>query len=261
MTRREYFQKLAYDLGRQAAIKEMEKQAGLGTGLKAAWGLGKNLWSGAFEGISGGLGHLGKSLATPVKSVSPKTYSWLRTAGRGMPKDMVSFGLFGGGINAALADPGDRMSAFGKGFAGGALSGVAWRGASNVLRRAQVGGYKALHGGKLYPAGQGKGLYGRAQGDVFKSTKSPAVQDATKAHQAAGNSWFTSPERWYNRFNEGAAKRIGAKAAVGTLPVAGAIAASSYTPTFEGQDSSMGAAPQDAGQQYANPYTQQQQWR
>lgn len=255
MTREEYFQKLAYGIGRQQAyVEETEKQASIGTGLRAAWGLGKNLFSGANKGLTGGLETFGKALVSPIKSVSPKTYSWLRTAGKGMSKDMVGFGLLGGGINAAMADPGERMSAFGKGLASGALGGAAWRGASNVLRRAQVSGYKALHGGKLYPAGQGKGLYGRAQGNVFKPVKS--VGDAAKAHTAAGKSWFTSPERWYNRFNEGAVKRIGAKAAIGAVPLAGAFAASSYAPTFEGEGSDMGAAPQP---QYQNPY-QQQQW-
>lgn len=279
MTREEYFQKLAYSIGRQQAyVEETEKQAvfggSLGNFARSAWNLGKNLWSGAYQGAQSGLGTLGKSMISPIKDISPGTYKWLRIAGGHVPRDMVGFGLFGGGINALMADPGDRMSAFGKGFAGGALGGAAWRGASNVIGQAQRSAYRAMHGGKLYPNATrqlvrfkhpetgkmvsanlfkpGKGLYGSAQGNVFKSVKS--VEEASKAHTAAGKSWFTNPERWYNRFNEGAAKRIGSKAAIGAVPVAGAFAASAYTPSFEGENPNMGAAPQP---QYQNPYSQQ----
>jgi len=259
MTRREYFQKLAYDLGRQAAIKEMEKQAGLGTGLKAAWGLGKNLWSSTFKGLTSGLGTLGRTAIKPIQGVSPGTHKWLTTAGKGVASDMVGFGLLGGGINAALADPGERLKAFGTGAVGGALSGAAWRGTSNVLAAGQKSLYRGLHGNKLTPYGPGKGLYGRAQGTVFKPVESVSRQ--AKAHVKAEKSWFTNPERWYNRFNQGAVGRIGAKAAIGTVPLAGALYASSLTPSFEGDGATMGAAPPANPPQYGQQYAQQQQWR
>lgn len=56
----------------------------------------------------------------------------LRRLGRGAGREMIGFGVFEGGVNAALADPGDRASAFGKGFVGGAIGGLGWNLAGNA---------------------------------------------------------------------------------------------------------------------------------
>lgn len=41
--------------------------------------------------------------------------------------NVVGFGVFGGALNAAMADPGERMSAFAKGFGSGLAGGAGWQ--------------------------------------------------------------------------------------------------------------------------------------
>jgi len=265
MTRDEYLQKLAYEFGCRAAEQGMDKEAFLGLGIKAlgkglqtTWGLGKGMLSNMGKGLTGSVGDFGVGVAKQFQKAAPRAYEWSRVAGRGVPREALGFGLFGGVLNSAMADPGERMKAFGTGFAGGALGGAAWRGAGNVIRHGQAKAYKAMHGGRLFPQGAqgGKGLYSSAGSRVFKPQS--AVADAAKAHTEAGKSWFTNPNRWYNRANEGAMKRIGSKAVVGALPLAGAVAASSYTPTFEGESGgAQGAQQGAAANPYNNPYYQQ----
>ena len=287
MTRDEYLQKLAYEFGCRAAEQGMDKEAFLGLGIKAlgkglqtTWGLGKGMLSNMGKGLTGSVGDFGVGVAKQFQKAAPRAYEWSRVAGRGVPREALGFGLLGGVLNSAMADPGERMKAFGTGFAGGALGGAAWRGAGNVIRHGQAKAYKAMHGGRLFPAGSrtpyvrdaagkvlegpagggqfqaGKGLYSGAGSKVFKPQS--AVADTAKAHTEAGKSWFTNPNRWYNRANEGAMKRIGSKAVVGALPLAGAVAASSYTPTFEGESGgAQGAQQGAAANPYNNPYYQQ----
>jgi hypothetical protein len=54
---------------------------------------------------------------------------------KGVGKDIASFGLLGGGLNAAMADPGERGSAFAKGFASSIPMAMAWGGTQNLLSK------------------------------------------------------------------------------------------------------------------------------
>jgi hypothetical protein len=118
----------------------------IGRGLwGAAKGLGKGLWSAGGKAINAA-GAANKALASPfgaagnraVQNIgtrlgaSPQTIGKIQGLGRGMARDAMGFGLFGGGIEAAMADPGERGKAFLHGFGTGALGGAAWRGAGNL---------------------------------------------------------------------------------------------------------------------------------
>lgn len=83
----------------------------------------------------------GRAVGTAVSEASPTAGKFLRNLTRGSARDMASFGLLGGGINAAMADPNERWDAFQRGFGGGALGGLAWRVGS---RGTQIGMQKGL---------------------------------------------------------------------------------------------------------------------
>lgn len=228
MTRNEYFQKLAYEVGHQAALEGMEKEAFLPV-LRAAWGLGKGLFGGLTKNVTSGLGSMGTKLVGAVKGTGTSPFrtslaKGMEIAGRGMAKDTVSFGLLGGGLGAAF-NPEDRWGGFQRGFMSGALGGAAWRGAGNLAR---VGQFKAM---KAISPQFANTMQTARMGKVFKPVAEMA--EASKAHQLAGKGWFTDPGRFWNRANPGMMKRVGAKAALGTVPVGAAFYASGATPTFE----------------------------
>jgi hypothetical protein len=86
------------------------------------------------------VGTLGRSARPAVQAWAPR----LANFGKGLATQMGSFGLLQGGLEAALAEPGQRTKAFGRGFGLGALSGLGW-GAGERL---------ALRGaGRLLPGG------------------------------------------------------------------------------------------------------------
>lgn len=66
---------------------------------------------------------------------SPGTMSFMQNVGRGAARDAGMFGLLGGGIGAATAEPGQRGEGFLRGAAGGMLGGAAWRVGGNLTRQ------------------------------------------------------------------------------------------------------------------------------
>lgn len=77
------------------------------------------------------IGLLGKIKSPWVAKAVPK----LQELGGGLAGQMGSWGLLGGGIEAALSDPGDRLKGFGRGFGLGALSGLGWGAGSRLAQR------------------------------------------------------------------------------------------------------------------------------
>ena len=77
------------------------------------------------------VGLLGRAKTPWVANLAPKA----RELGTGLAGQMGSWGLLGGGIEAALSDPGDRLKGFGRGFGLGALSGLGWGAGSRLAQR------------------------------------------------------------------------------------------------------------------------------
>ena len=184
--------------------EDMEKDAilgavaGLGRGL---WGLGKGLWGvggkalGAVAKPVGGAGNWAVQRGGTALGASPGRIKQIQGLGKGMATEAVGFGALSGGINAAMADPGERGTAFMKGFGSGALGGLAWRGAGNVAS-----------------AGLKRGL-----GKHF-----------TGVEAASQNPVFSGTGGFGQR-----AKAFGSKALLGGVPFAAGMGASLMTPTFE----------------------------
>jgi hypothetical protein len=125
----------------------------LGRGL---WGLGGKLW--------GAGGAVTKAVAKPFGAMGNKAVQWtgsrlgaspemigkIQGLGKGMAGEAVGFGALSGGINAAMAEPGQRGEAFLRGFGSGALGGLAWRGAGNLatagMRRVMPNAMKSMEG-------------------------------------------------------------------------------------------------------------------
>ena len=127
-----------------------EKHAGISSfaGKPFAWA-GRKLFgqlgrAGAAEG--GALAHAGVPEAARTGILN-----W----GKGLPAEMGGFGLVSGGIEAAMAEPEDRLKAFGRGFGTGALGGLGWglgsRAISSGMRRAlPTGRFDQLAKAKLW---------------------------------------------------------------------------------------------------------------
>lgn len=81
---------------------------------------------------------------------SPGTMSFLGNVSRGAARDAGMFGLLGGGIGAATAEPGQRGEGFLRGAASGMLGGAAWRMGSNLARRGLISGIGGQNWGKLH---------------------------------------------------------------------------------------------------------------
>lgn len=173
--------------------------------LSKAWGGAGRLW-----GATGGRAL--KSVSEPLGNAANRAVGWagnkaglgqntiagIQRLGAGAAGDAVSFGALSGGINAAMADPGERMSAFGKGFAGGALGGAAWRMGGNVATGALNKGLGAI---------------------------SKTAPETMKALQA--QPWFRGDMPIAQR-----AKGWGAKALMGGAPLVAGYYASEAMPTF-----------------------------
>jgi hypothetical protein len=180
---------------------------GIGRGI---WGLGKGLF-GAAAGVSnrlaapiGNLGNQAVQRAGQALGASPKMIGQVQGLGKGMAREGMGFGLLGGGANAALADPGQRGEAFARGFGGGMLGGMAWRGAGNLATAGLKRGLGAQRYSSLTETAK-PGFTGNLFRDVAKDGKVGPVS----------------------------LRSMGAKALIGGVPFAGGIAASMYTPTFE----------------------------
>lgn len=115
----------------------------------------------AENAVIGGITHLGADPTKARQLVRGVAHKTIRDTASGA----VAGGVLSGGISAAMADPGDRSSAFANGFGSGALSGA---------------GFGAV-------TGMGEGLLRNAKGMHFKSlakaTGVPAGQVATRAHR------------------------------------------------------------------------------
>lgn len=214
--------------------EEMEKDAyaGLLKALPAIWGgvkavgkgiggAGKGLWGAGSKAVGrvadpiGRAGNWAVQRGGTAVGLKQPTIDKIRGLGTGMAREAVGFGLLSGGMNAAMAEPGQRGSAFLRGAASGALGGLAWRGAGN-----------------LATAGLKRGL-GAAGANVGK------IQAAADKPWMLGKG-LSAGERL---------KGVGASALMGGVPLAAGLAASSYTPTFEGSH----GAPRTQAQRYA-PY-------
>jgi len=219
MSREDQCKRLAAEFGHQA----FEKDAFLGIGpiYKGLRVLGTKLFSRA-----------GGAVTKAVGAHSPEAAKWLARAGKGGAKDMWTFGMLGGGLGA-LTNPEDRFGGFARGFASGTLSGLGWRAGSNLASYGMRAGARAM-GPKAYRA-------------YRNATSRRLFRPLTRAEQAAKTIGGKVPELWERRlFGKGramtsaqAAKLLGAKAAIGAVPIAGGLTVSSIMPTFEG-----GGAPQ-----------------
>jgi len=131
------FLKQAFDAGLEQAYKEA------------------GLWGAAGKLIQGARGAWGAAPEV-VKQMG------------GVVKQMGGFGLFGGGINAAIGDPEQSVAArFGRGFAGGAAGGLGWhvggkavRGLTGMAARSQTA--QRFAPGMSKYIGQGAGGAGKA---------------------------------------------------------------------------------------------------
>ncbi len=225
-----HFQKLAYEMGKQAAL---EKDAGF---LGALW----KPVSWASKGLQKILGGGGSRIVRAAGGEGTHAGKFLAMAGKNAPRDMAMFGGFGAGMGA-ITNPEDRWGGALKGFAGGMASGLGWRAGSNILRAGQ---------GKLLGMGYG--------GKKAKQVADLASRKAfTPKVEGAKNQWF------WNRTAPGMgpreiAKSWGAKAALGTIPFTGAMAGSELLAApFHGGDAS-GAVPQQSFQ--PQPYHYQPQY-
>lgn len=194
------------ELGLRPAEESMEKQAVIGL-------LGKGF---------GAIG--GAALKGATRIGAPKwALKGMETVGKGMGRDAALFGLLGGGLSAATAEPGDRLKAFGRGFLGGAAGGAAWAGGQNIVR---AGLGKAL--GKTT---SGLGRLAKLE-EMGGSHHWLGLGSAKSAVKPQGWNPFT---RWKGTMTGGGPwseklKRFGAKAGVGIPVFAGGMAASSFIP-------------------------------
>jgi hypothetical protein len=129
--------------------------------------------------------------------MSPETIAKIQGMGKGMAREAIGFGALSGGLEAAMAEPGHRGEAFMRGFGGGALGGLAWRGAGNVAS-----------------AGLKRGL-----GKHFAGVEAASQQPWLAGKMSLGQR----------------AKGWGAKALIGGVPFAAGMGASMMMPTFHGE--------------------------
>jgi hypothetical protein len=186
------------DLG---LLDGMEKEAFWGNIVRPALGaLWKYTGGKAVGATAAPMSWAGQGVQKAVSSVSPTAGSFLGRVGRGAAREAAGFGLLSGGINAAMAEPGERGSAFARGFAGGALGGLGWRAGRNLTHQGLNQFLGSQRMGQLARAGH-------AGGGIFPSLRAGQYGQAASA--------------------------LGAKAVTRGLPFAGALGASMAMPTFE----------------------------
>lgn len=213
-------------------FSESEKRAFLGAVGKAVGGIGKGLW-GAAKGVGNAVSN---TVAAPIAATgrgvtnfvgknlgaSPQAIQKFQgTIGRGVAKDMASFGLLSGGLEAATADPGDRMGAFARGFGTGALGGAAYKGVANAAKATNF---------KMMGAQNYKAMGSTANRGVFSR---PDLAGTSLGNQVAQRG-----------------KSLGAKALIGGVPFAAGTAASMASPILEKSPPTMNSGMQ-AGMQAA----------
>lgn len=201
------YERIAEELGRQAAANGMQKEAFL-----------SELW----QGGKAMLGGLGGGLLKGIGAVSPRAGQWATQAfaNKGIPSQMLQFGAIGGGLGA-LTNSDDRLGGFARGFASGALGGLGW----GVGQEGVRAGLKSL-GTRFAPKTYGA-LTSRAEQKLFRSL--------TPAEEIAKQQGSKVPGLWSRRqFGSGramgwsdVAKTLGSRAALGAGPLAGGFAGAS----------------------------------
>lgn len=164
-------------------------------------GLEKNAFIGGL--ISKPLAALGRGITRKVfESGTPGVGKFMLRTGRGVAREATGMGLVGGGIGALTAEPGERISGALKGFGMGALGGASWRAGGNLARM----GLKKTIGPQAYSK-------------MFRSANTPFFNKV-------------GPTAWYNPFKGYQWNKnitwgnVGNKAALGTVGLAGGMAAS-----------------------------------
>lgn len=120
-----------------------EKHAGIFSAINRAAG---SPFSWAGRKLFGQLGRTGAAEggALARAGVPEATRTGILNWGKGLPAEMGGFGLLSGGIEAAMAEPGERSKAFARGFGTGAVGGLGWglgsRAVSSGMRRAMPAG-------------------------------------------------------------------------------------------------------------------------
>lgn len=183
-----------------------EKHAGIfGSAISAVNRAAGSPFSWAGRKLFGQLGRTGAAEggALARAGVPEATRTGLLNWGKGLPAEMGGFGLLSGGIEAAMAEPGERGKAFARGFGTGALGGLGWglgsRAISSGMRRTMPASrFEQLEKAKLW---------GKA--DIDPKTKAILRPAAARTPQGGID--------WGER-----AKVLGFKA----LPTAGAFVAS-----------------------------------
>jgi len=193
---------------REAGVSQAMQDLGMNKEA-AFWGaLGSKLW-GATGGKAVGWAAkpfewAGQKALGAVGKASPNAANWMGRMGAGAGRDMAGQGLLMGGINAAMADPGERGSAFARGFAGGAVGGLGW----NVGRNAVSAGLR-------------RGLGQNTMGRLTEAAKPGMWQSFRQGGMGAGF------------------RTMGAKAVTSGLPFAGAMGLSMAGPTFDAPQAQM----------------------
>lgn len=187
-------------------LSEMEKTAVWGTlariGSKAlikpiSWAGQKSVGT-----IAKPLASVGQRILGQIGQINPRAAQFLQQAGRGAAREAAGGGLLMGTLNAATAEPGDRLSAFGRGFAGGALGGAAFGMGRNVTRM-----------------GLGRALGAKNMANLYRAGR-PGIVGG-----------FRGPQGTLGR----GLRSIGAKTITGGVPLASGIGLSMLAPTFEGR--------------------------
>jgi len=126
---------------------------------KGIWGLGSKAYGSVANPLANVIGRTGQSGVNALQKAGlPQgAANWMQRAGKGIAKDMAGFGLLEGGIGAAMADPGDRLSGFGRGMLSGGLSGAAMGLGTNVARMGLKAGLGQQRWNNLMNAGKWRG--------------------------------------------------------------------------------------------------------
>lgn len=178
----------------ELGLSEMEKTA--------IWGALARLGGRGLSTIAKPLANVGQRALGQVGRISPRAAQFLQRAGRGAAREAAGFGLFSGALNAATAEPDNRLSAFGRGFASGALGGAAFGVGRNITRM-----------------GLGRTLGAKNMANLYRAER-PGIIGGFRGPQGNLGKGLRS---------------LGARAVTGGIPFAGAMGISSLMPTFEGR--------------------------
>ena len=252
MTRDE-FHKRAYELGQQAAFEKQAVLPILGPVAKfiaQAYRWGRGAFTNAMGSVGRGVLNVAGAPKVGVKGTS--IGRWLNIAGKNVPKQMWQLGTLGGGFGA-LTNPEDRLGGAARGVVGGALSGATFGAAHNVIKNVMpVIGRKFAPGiyNPLRRAAQPKIIRGLTKQEQLSRAATEKLDIDPKAmltpQDAAARTAIPKVPAWYSRLRfvgkdapmsyGQAAKSFGAKAVLGAVPIAGAMATDRYlAPSVGGQ--------------------------